>query len=167
MHFNVKIYSYLICAGAILSACTYGPGYSLKRDDKKNNGSYICSYESEYPITTTQTKDMYFSVWEFNTKEAAEKACNKAQKQTKGKYRCADYLSGYSIFDGTEWGSRLYDKCIANNGDNCYSQSYSFADCIAAKCNYKSEKLKYKETDTFGDIWIKKSEWNECLQRNY
>lgn len=151
-----------------LSACTYGPGYSLKRDDKKDNGSYICSYELESP--PMQEKNMYFSVWEFNTKEDAEKACKKAHKQTQGKLRCKDYLNGYSIFDGTEWGGRMYDKCIANNGNNCYSQSYSFAHCVAAKCNYKSEKLKYKENNNSKydyDIWIKKSEWDECWQRNY
>lgn len=166
MNINVKVYSSILCASIILVACTYGPGYSLKRDDKKNNGSYICSYESEYP--PMQDKSMYFSVWEFKTKADAELACKKAQKQTKSKYRCSDYLSGYTIFDGTSWGSRMYDKCIANNSDNCYSRSYSFAHCIAAKCNYKGTKLQYKgNSNNEYDIWIKKSEWDECWNRNY
>lgn len=167
MKFNVKPYSYLICAGVLLSACTPGPGYLLKRDTKKDNGSYICSYETEYPYT--QDKKLYFSVAEFGSKENAEKSCKKAQKQTRGKYRCSDYLDGfYGTFDGTAWGGRKYDRCIANNGDNCYSRSYSFAHCIEAKCNYKSKTIQYKEnSDNKYDVWLKESEWNECWYRNY
>lgn len=170
MKFNVKPYNYLICTGLLLSACTPGPGYLLKRDAKKDNGSHICNYEAEYPYP--RNTDMYFAISEFGTQEDAQKACIKAQKLTKNKYRCSDYLGKeYSLsYDGTAWGGRMYDKCIADNGDNCYSQSYSFAHCIAAKCNYKSKSLPFKENSQKNhdyDVWITKSEWDECWYRNY
>lgn len=142
------------------------PGYYLDQAKKKPT-SYTCklveddTYGRKYPFQ----RGRYFFDEDISI---AKKACQNAAKKVQGKFRCRDYLN-YDVYDhgfsGTNWGARLYDKCIADDNDHCYSKSYQFADCIAAKCNYKGKEITFQE-DYSSETWISQEDWSACWFRS-
>jgi hypothetical protein len=148
----------------LLAGCAT-PGYVLEYNDKKNNGTYICTHKEDTPSYYGRTYPYsYFEDEEIGAKAA----CQKDLAKTKGKYRCEDYVTrtyhGSSKYDGLGWGSRRYDMCVADGRSNCYDNSYPFAKCIAAKCSYKAKELALGSNGDAED-WITKADWDDCASR--
>lgn len=145
----------------ILSGCGMGPGYELKYVD----GAYKCTYQENVNYLIN---DKYFEISDYeNDKNKAQSACKSVQKKLKNKYRCLDYVEIDSLnkqsYIGIFFANRLYQQCIANDNDDCLKY-YPFADCIAAKCTYKSQKIKYQKYKQ--EDWISYDDWSACTQQH-